>query len=221
MTQELWAAVDEYLEGRLLSSDLVLTRTLETSQGAGLPAIHVSPLQGQLLHLMAKAQGARRILELGTLGGYSTIWLGRALPPGGRLVSLEIDPRHAEVARANLQAAGLGQIVEVRVGPALDQLMHMVKGREPAFDLIFLDADKPPLAEYYEVAMHLARRGSIILVDNVIRQGAVASENSLEPAVQGVRRLMERVHSDARVRATAVQTVGSKGYDGFALIRVE
>jgi predicted O-methyltransferase YrrM len=187
---------------------------------AHLPAINVAPNQGKLLQLLARAQGARNILEVGTLGGYSTIWLARALPPGGRLVTLEIDPRYAEVARANVLRAGLAEVVEVRVGRAVESLAQLeAEGRGP-FDLVFIDADKPSNPDYFRWALRLSRRGSVIIVDNVVRGGAVADGASEDPRVRGVRELNDLIASEPRVSATAVQTVGSKGYDGFALILV-
>jgi predicted O-methyltransferase YrrM len=180
----------------------------------------VSPNHGKLLHLLAKIQGARKILEIGTLGGYSTIWLARALAPGGHLITLENDPRHADVARANLGNAGLGRLVQVRVGAALDTLPQLVaEGRGP-FDLFFIDADKVNTPSYFTWALTLSRPGSLIIVDNVIRDGAVADASSTDQAVQGMRQFFERVRSEPRVEATAIQTVGVKGYDGLALLRV-
>ncbi len=220
MTKELWTDVDRYLTAHLVPPDAALDAALATSATAGLPEIAVSPNHGKLLHLLAKIQGARKILEIGTLGGYSTIWLARALAPGGHLVTLENDPRHADVARANLGNAGLGRIVQVRVGAALDTLPQLVaEGRGP-FDLIFIDADKVNTPAYFAWALTLSRPGSLIVVDNVIRDGAVADASSTDQAVQGMRQFFELVRSEPRVEATAIQTVGIKGYDGFALLRV-
>jgi predicted O-methyltransferase YrrM len=220
MTKELWTAVDRYLTAHLVPPDAALDTALATSATAGLPEIAVSPNHGKLLHLLAKIQGARTILEIGTLGGYSTIWLARALAPGGHLITLENDPRHADVARANLGNAGLGRLVQVRVGAALDTLPQLVaEGRGP-FDLFFIDADKVNTPSYFTWALTLSRPGSLIIVDNVVRDGAVADASSTDQAVQGMRQFFERVRSEPRVEATAIQTVGVKGYDGLALLRV-
>ncbi len=220
MTNQLWTDVDRYLTDRLIPPDAALDAALATSATAGLPEIAVSPNHGKLLHLLAKIQGARKILEIGTLGGYSTIWLALALAPGGHLITLENDPRHADVARANLGNAGLGRIVQVRVGAALDTLPQLVaEGRGP-FDLIFIDADKVNTPAYFTWALTLSRPGSLIVVDNVVRDGAVADASSTDQAVQGMRQFLELVRSEPRVEATAIQTVGIKGYDGLALVRV-
>ena len=220
MTQERWTAVDEYIGGLLLQPDPALDAALTDSAAAGLPPINVSPAQGKLLQLLARLQGARAILEIGTLAGYSTIWLARALPPGGRLITLEAEPKHAEVARANIARAGLSDVVELRLGPALETLPRLAaEGRGP-FDLIFIDADKQSTAEYFAWALRLARRGSLIMVDNVVRNGAVADADSADPSIQGIRRFNEVLAAEGRVSATAIQTVGSKGYDGFALALV-
>ncbi|MFF7636857.1 O-methyltransferase [Kitasatospora sp. NPDC008050] len=220
MTQQQWTAVDEYLEQALVGEDAALTAALATSERAGLPQIAVSPTQGKLLHLLALTAGARRILEVGALGGYSAIWLARALPADGRLISLEISPAHAAVARANLHEAGLEKVAEVRTGRAVDSLAELVDDGAEPFDLVFIDADKPSNPEYFGWALRLTRPGSLIIVDNVVRRGAVADAESTDSAVIGVRRLNELVAAEPRVEATAVQTVGSKGYDGFMLIRV-
>ncbi len=220
MSREQWTAVDRYLTDLLVPPDPALDAALEASAAAGLPPINVSPTQGKLLHLLARLQGARAILEIGTLAGYSTIWLARALPAGGRLVTLEADPGHAEVAQANLVRAGLADVVELRLGRALDTLPQLAaEGRGP-FDLIFIDADRPSNPDYFAWALRLSRRGSLILVDNVVRQGAVIDCASADPNIQGVRRLHELLAAEPRVSATAIQTVGSKGYDGFALALV-
>jgi predicted O-methyltransferase YrrM len=220
MSQEQWTAVDQYLDELLVGSDPALVAALQASQHAGLPAINVAPNQGKLLALLARMQGARSILEIGTLGGYSTIWLARALPTGGRLISLEADPKHADVARANLEYAGLDHIAEVRLGRALDTLPKLFEERLGPFDLVFIDADKPNIPEYFEWSLRLTRPGSVIIVDNVIRNGAVIEAGSADANVQGVRRFNERVAATPQVSATAIQTVGSKGYDGFALLLV-
>jgi predicted O-methyltransferase YrrM len=220
MTQEQWTAVDRYLCGQLLPPDPALEAALQASIAAGLPPIHVSPNQGKLLQLLARLQQARTILEIGTLGGYSTIWLARALPAGGRLITLEADPGHAAVARANFVRAGLAGVVELRPGRALDTLPQLAaEGRGP-FDLIFIDADKPGYPDYFAWALKLTRRGSLIIVDNVVRKGAVIDPVSPNPNVQGVRRLHELIAAEPHVSATAIQTVGSKGYDGFVLALV-
>ena len=213
-----WDAVDRYLTALLVPHDPALAASLAVAAEAGLPAHEVSPTQGKLLHLLARACGAHRILELGTLGGYSTIWLARALPPDGRLVTLERDPRYAQVARSSIAAAGVADRVELHVGPALETLPRLAK-QEP-FDLTFVDADKARSAEYLEWAIRLSRRGSLIVADNVVRGGAVADASSADPAVRGVRRFYELLAADPRVSATAIQTVGSKGHDGFVLALV-
>jgi predicted O-methyltransferase YrrM len=220
MAQEQWTAVDRYITDLLVPPDPALEAALEASVAAGLPAINVTPNLGKLLHLLARVQGARNILEVGTLGGYSTLWLARALPAGGRLITLEVDPKHAEIARANIARAGLANVVELRLGPALDTLPQLAaEGRGP-FDLIFIDADKPSNAAYFAWALRLSRRGSLIIVDNVVRKGEVIDPASPDPNVQGVRRFNEVLAAEPRVSATEIQTVGSKGYDGFALALV-
>ncbi len=217
MSRELWTAVDRYITDLLVDHGDGLEAALRASAEAGLPAIQVSPPQGKLLHVLALACGARSILEIGTLGGYSTIWLARALPQGGRLVTLEADPRHAQVARANLARAGLADVVEVMVGPALETLPRLEsEGRGP-FDMFFIDADRPRMAEYLAWAVRLARRGSLIVGDNVVRDGAVADPDSTDPGVRGVRQFNEAVAREPRLAGTVIQTVGSKGYDGFAI----
>ena len=220
MTHEQWTAVDRYLTGVLVESDLALDEALEASAAAGLPAINVAPNQGKLLHLLARAQQASSILEIGTLGGYSTIWLARALPGDGTLVTLEINPAHAEVARANFERAGLADRIELRLGPALDTLPELAAQGYGPFDLVFIDADKPSNAEYFRWAVGLSHPGTLIIVDNVVRGGAVVDADSPDPAVQGVHRLHALIAADPRVTATALQTVGSKGYDGFTLALV-
>jgi predicted O-methyltransferase YrrM len=216
----LWTAVDRYYDDLFVPPDQALDAALEASAAAGLPAIDVAPNQGKLLYLLARMQGARRILEIGTLGGYSTIWLARALPADGRVISLEASARHAEVARANIARAGLATMVEVRVGKALDSLPRLAaEGRGP-FDLIFIDADKGNNSRYFEWAVKLARRGSAIIADNVVRDGAVIDAKSRDADIRGIRRFNEMVAADPRVSATAIQTVGSKGYDGFAIVLV-
>lgn len=220
MTQETWTAVDRYICENMVPPDPALDAALEASAQAGLPPINVAPNQGKLLMLLAQMQGARSILEIGTLGGYSTIWLARALPPGGRLITLEFSPKHAEVARANIERAGLSHVVELRVGRALDTLGELAREAKGPFDLTFIDADKPSTADYFTWALKLSRRGSVIITDNVVRKGAVIDPASADGNVQGMRRFYECVAREPRVSATTVQTVGSKGYDGFTLARV-
>ncbi|MFF9482200.1 O-methyltransferase [Streptomyces sp. NPDC014733] len=220
MSEHQWNAVESYFAPLLAPHDAALDAALRASDAAGLPPIAVSPTEGKLLHLLAQTQGARRILELGTLGGYSTIWLGRALPADGRLISLEADVAHAEVARANLDRAGLSGVAEVRVGPALDSLAALADDGAEPFDLVFIDADKPNNPHYLEWALRLTRPGSLIICDNVVRGGKVADPAAPEPAIRGTRRCLEMMAADPRLSATAIQTVGSKGYDGFALARV-
>jgi predicted O-methyltransferase YrrM len=215
MSEERWNAVDAFIGAAVLAPDPVLDATLAASRRAGLPEIAVSPAQGALLDLLARLRGARRILEIGTLGGYSAIWLGRALPPGGQLVTIEADPRHAEVATANLARAGLREVVDVRVGRALDVLPRLAG--EPAFDLVFIDADKPSNPAYFRWALRLTGPGSLIVIDNVVRGGAVADADSADEAVRGSRRVLELIGSEPSVTGTVVQTVGVKGYDGLAL----
>ncbi|SDT68078.1 O-methyltransferase [Jiangella sp. DSM 45060] len=213
MSEQQWSAVDRYIGEHLLGADPVLDDALRDSDAAGLPAINVAPNQGKFLHLLTLIAGARRVLEIGTLGGYSTIWLARALPADGRLVTLEADPAHAEVATANLRRAGLLDRVDVKVGPALDTLPHL----EGPFDLVFIDADKPSNRDYVGWALRLARRGTVIVVDNVVRGGRVIDATTGDAAVDGTRRLFEYVATEPRLSATAVQTIGGKGYDGFLL----
>jgi predicted O-methyltransferase YrrM len=220
MAQEQWTAVDSYIEKLFLAPDFALEAALDSSKAAGLPIIDVSPAQGKLLNLLARVQGARNILELGTLGGYSTIWLARALPPEGRLISLEIDPKRAEIARANIARAELANVVEIRLGRAADSLQQLVaQGRGP-FDLIFIDADKPGYAEYLKWALKLSRPGTLIIADNVVRKGAVADAGSDDENVQGIQKFNELLAAEKCVTTTVIQTVGSKGYDGLALILV-
>jgi len=217
MTQDIWTAVDDYITSSVVGHDPVLEGALERSAAAGLPAISVSPPQGKLLFLLARAMRARRILELGTLGGYSTIWLARALPRGGRVVTLELEPAHAAVAADNLRRANLARRVDIRVGPALDTLDQLIAQAVKPFDLIFIDADKPRIPDYYERALALSRPGSMIIVDNVVRDGQLANASSDDANVLGVRRFHELLAHDERVSATTIQTVGTKGYDGFTV----
>jgi predicted O-methyltransferase YrrM len=215
-----WIAVDRYIDDTLVSTDDALEAAIASSHAAGLPSIAVSPSQGKLLFVLAKAMGARRILELGTLGGYSAIWLARALPADGRLVTIEFEPKHADVARRNLERAGVAPQVDLRVGPALDVLPQIESEKLAPFDFVFIDADKVNYPQYLDWAIRLCRPGSLILADNVIRKGAVIDAGSGDEAVQAVRRMMTRLHSDPRVTSTAIQTVGTKGYDGFAAVLV-
>ncbi|MFF4355480.1 O-methyltransferase [Streptomyces sp. NPDC001604] len=217
---QLWDDVDEYFTTHLSRNDDVLEAALRDSDAAELPQIAVTPLQGKFLQLLAQIQGARSILEIGTLGGYSTIWLARALPDDGRLISLEYDPKHAEVASRNIARAGLERIVEVRVGPALESLPKLADENPPPFDLVFIDADKVNNPNYVEWALRLTSAGSLIVVDNVVRGGRVADADSKAPDVLGSRAAVELIGSHPRLSGTAIQTVGSKGYDGFALARV-
>ncbi len=222
-----WNAIDTLFGSALLESDAALEAALASSAAANLPAIAVSPLQGRLLHLIARIHHARHILEIGTLGGYSAICMARALPRDGRLISLEIDPTCARVARANIAAAGLAEIAEVRLGAALELLPGLAaegwdRGAVThSFDLVFIDADKPSNPDYFNWALRLTRPGGIIIVDNVVRDGEVADATSTNPGVLGVRRLLDLVHHEPRVTATAIQTVGVKGYDGFLIAVVK
>ena len=220
MTQDQWTAVDQYISDLFVPSDPALEVALTSSSAAGLPQIQVSPPLGKLLHLLARIHGAHNILEIGTLGGYSTIWLARALPASGRLTTLELDPRHAEVARANIARAGLADVVELRLGRALDTLPQLATEKRGPFDLIFIDADKPGYPDHLAWALKLSRRGTVIIADNVVRKGAVADSGTTDPMVQGVRRFNDLLAAEPRVSATVVQTVGSKGYDGFAIALV-
>ncbi len=218
MSEKIWDAVDDFIAGHLVEDDPALEAALAASEAAGLPAINVAPNQGKLLMLLARAVGARKILEIGTLGGYSTIWLARALLADGRLVTLEADPDYAKVARANIARAGFETLVEVRVGRALDTLPSLAA--EAPFDLIFIDADKPSTPGYFQWAVRLARPGSLIVVDNVVREGAILDGASEDPNVQGMRRFFELAATDPRVSGTAIQTVGHKGHDGIAILLV-
>ncbi|WP_138500088.1 O-methyltransferase [Nostoc sp. PA-18-2419] len=220
MTQEQWTAVDRYLTELFVPPDSVLDAALEASAAAGLPPHNVSPNQGKLLLLLAQLQKARTILEIGTLGGYSTIWLARALPKDGYLITLEANPKYAEVALSNIARAGLSDIVELRLGQALSTLVQLAAEGRSAFDLIFIDADKSNNPDYLAWALKLSRRGSLIIADNVVRNGAVIDTASSDASVQGVRRFNELLASEPRVSATALQTVGSKGYDGLAIALV-
>ncbi|PWI18681.1 methyltransferase [Streptomyces sp. Act143] len=220
MSESRWDAVDSYFATHLAPDDEALHAAVRDSETAGLPPVAVTGPQGKLLHLLACVQGARQILEIGTLGGYSTIWLARALPADGRLISLEYSPRHAEVAGRNIARAGLDKVVEIRVGPALDSLPRLADEAPAPFDLVFIDADKANNPHYVEWALKLTRAGSLIIVDNVVRGGRVADPDSADPDVIGTRAAIELLGSHPRLSATAIQTVGAKGYDGFALARV-
>jgi predicted O-methyltransferase YrrM len=213
MMQETWTAVDRYISGVMVPSDAVLEEALRATEAAGMPAISVSPAQGKMLLLLAQMMGARRILEIGTLGGYSTIWLARS---GATVISLEADSKHAEVARANIARAGFAETVEVRLGKAIDTLPAL----DGTFDFIFIDADKVTYPEYLQWAMKLAHSGTVIVADNVVRKGAVIDAASSDANVRGVRRFNEVLAAEPRLSATTIQTVGSKGYDGFTLARV-
>jgi predicted O-methyltransferase YrrM len=220
MMKETWTAVDRYITDLLVPPDPALDAALQDSAAAGFPSINVSANLGKLLWLLARISGARTILEIGTLGGYSTIWLARALPADGHLVTLEVEPTHAEVARANIARAGLAAVVDLHLGPAAETLSRLVEEGRGPFDLIFIDADKEGYAEYFQWAMKLCRRGSLIIADNVVRDGAIIDAASTNSRVQGVRRFNELLAAEPHVSATAIQTVGSKGYDGFAIALV-
>jgi len=225
VSQERWSGVDRYVEETLVGADGALLQAAGASAEAGLPPIALTPALGKLLHLIARMSGARSILELGTLGGYSTIWLARALPADGRMVTLELNPSYAEVAAANVQRAGLAGLIKIEVGPAADSMRTLLAAGAGPFDLIFIDADKQGTPEYFQLALALSRPGSVIVTDNVVRGGALIDADSEDPRVQGMRRFhdllaRERVGGQ-RVTATTVQTVGAKGYDGFTLALVE
>ncbi|MFE2935070.1 O-methyltransferase [Streptomyces sp. NPDC059278] len=220
MTLARWTEVDDYFNGLLVGPDEALDAAVEASDGAGLPAMQVAANQGKLLNLLARLQGARTVLEIGTLGGYSTIWLARALPEGGKVVTLEADPAYAEVARANIERAGLADVVEIRIGRALDTLPELAAEGHGPFDVVFIDADKPSNPDYLAWSLKLTRPGSLIIADNVVRDGEVVDATSDDPKVQGVRRFTELVAAEPTLTATALQTVGSKGYDGLMMALV-
>lgn len=220
MAEDQWTEVDQYFSEMLLPSDPILESALEDSVTAGLPAISVSPNQGKLLQMLAQIVGARSILEIGTLGGYSTIWLARGLRAGGHLITLEVDPKHADVAQLNISRAGLEDVVEVRIGNALETVPQLSAERRGPFDLIFIDADKKSIPTYFEWALKLSRPGTLIVVDNVVRSGAVIDADSSDPSVQGVRRFIELLGVESGASGTAIQTVGIKGYDGFVIVLV-
>ncbi len=216
MSEAIWSNVDRYLAETLIPADPILEAALAANAAAGLPAIDVSTTQGKFLHMLARIQGAKRILEIGTLGGYSTIWLARALPTDGRLITLEFSPKHATVASENITRAGFSQIVEIRIGPAAESLAQLHKEKTDAFDLIFIDADKPNNPTYLDWAVKLSRKGTLIIVDNVIRDGEIANASSTDSSITGTRTMFEKLAANPLLSATALQTVGSKGYDGFA-----
>lgn len=220
MSQEQWTAVDRYITDLLVPPDAVLDAALKAADDAGLPKINVAPNQGKMLMILAQSMGARSILEIGTLGGYSTLWLARALPKGGKLITLEVDPKHAEVARGNFERAGLTNVVDLRLGKAIDTLPQIAAEGHGPFDLIFIDADKPSNSDYFAWALKLSRKGSLIIIDNVVRDGKVIDANSDDASVKGVRRVNEMLANEPRVTVTEIQTVGSKGYDGLALALV-
>lgn len=220
MSQAQWTAVDRYLCDVLVASDPALDAATAARASAGLPSHDVSPNEGKLLYLLARLRHARQILEIGTLAGYSTIWLARALPAGGRLITLEADPRHADLARANLEHAGLAGVVDVRVGPALETLPRLAAEGQGPFDMVFIDADKRNNPGYLDWSLRLSRPGTLIVADNVVRGGAVGDPATADPDAQGVRRFNALIAANSRLAATAIQTVGAKGWDGFALILV-
>ena len=213
--QQKWSAVDEYLAQQLLPEDEVLTQILANNRRAGLPEIDVSPMQGQLLALLVRMTHAKRILEIGTLGAYSTVWMARELPSDGELLTLEFDALHAAIARENVEFAGLTRQVKVKEGPALETLESL--GERPPFDLIFIDADKPNNPNYLKWALHYSRPGTLIIGDNVVRDGEVTNPSSTDDRVQGVRKFIEMIGDNPHLTATAMQTVGTKGWDGFTL----
>jgi len=217
MSHETWKAVDAYFAALFAPEDPALTAALDSIVAAGMPSISVSAMQGKLLYTLARSHNARRILEIGTLGAYSTIWLARALPTNGRIITLEIDPKHAEVARANLARAGLNDVAEIRLGAAAETLTQMVAAGEAPFDMVFIDADKASTADYVNWSLRLTRPGSLILIDNVVRNGGVADPNSTDPNVQGIQRGMATLAAAPNLVTTVMQLVGSKGYDGMTL----
>jgi len=220
MSQELWTSVDAYIKSKIVPPDEVLTAAQQNGIDAGLPAIAVSPAQGKFLYLLARMCGAKNILEIGTLAGYSTIWLARAVPSGGHVVTLEMDPKHADVSLKNFTLAGFDAVIELRLGKALESLNRLAAEGCSPFDMIFIDADKKNIPEYFEWSLKLSHSGSIIVVDNIIRDGKVIDANNEDPDIQGVRRFNDVLSTDKRVSATEIQTVGEKGYDGFALLVV-
>jgi len=220
MSEELWATVDTYINGVVIGRDAALEAAAASAAAAKLPPISVTPAYGKLLHLIAKVRGASRLLEIGTLAGYSTIWLARAVPADGRVITIESNPTHADIARANIERAGLAARVDIRVGAALDVLPQLAAAEQAPFDFTFIDADRARLADYFDWAVRLSRSGSVIIVDNVVRKGAIVDAASDNADVKGVRRFNEQLKSDTRVDATIIQTVSAKGYDGFAMALV-
>jgi len=220
MTKDVWEAVDKYFDEMLIPHDSALDDALAAASAENLPAIQVSSVQGKLLHLLARIMSARNILEIGTLGGYSTIWMARALPEGGRIITLEADPKHAEVAQKNFARAGVENKIELRLGKALDTLPKVAADGRGPFDMFFIDANKSNMPEYFEWSLKLARKGSVIIADNVVREGAVLDARSKDADIQGIRRFLEMVGKEKRVSGTALQTVSTKSYDGFALVLV-
>jgi predicted O-methyltransferase YrrM len=221
MNQEIWTAVDSYYEDLMVRSDPRFNKIIEASNEAGLPPISITANLGKLLELLVRFQGARRVLEIGTLGGYSTAWLARGLPPGGKLITLEIDPEHAAVAQRNLSLFEFSSSIDIRIGDALDTLRTLDKNREGPFDLIFIDANKSQYSEYLDWSIKLSRPGTAIIADNVVRRGNIVNENSEDPSVRGIRNFNLKVSREPRLRATVLQTVSTKGYDGFSLIYVD
>lgn len=219
--QEQWSAVDDYFAQLLVQSDAVLEESLAASKAAGLPAIHVSPTQGKFLMLLAMISRAKRVLEIGTLGGYSTIWLARGLPADGKVVTLEFDPKHAAIARQNFARAGIEQKIDLRLGRALETLPLIEDEAGGPFDLIFIDADKISTCDYFQWSLKLSRSGTVIVIDNVVREGEIVNAQSSDGNVQALRRLNQMLSREPRVTSTAIQTVGGKGYDGFAMVVVK
>jgi len=220
MGEDLWTSVDGYFNESVVGTDAALDAAAAAAAAAPLPPGSVTPAYGKLLHLLARAQNATRILEIGTLAGYSTIWLARAVPVNGRVMTLEVNARHADIARANVVSAGVADRVEIRVGPAVETMSQLARDGESAFDFTFIDADRPNAAAYFDWAVKLSRRGALIVVDNVVRKGRVLDSSNTDPDIVGIRRLIERLASDSRVSATVMQTVSSKGHDGFVLALV-
>lgn len=220
MSQQTWSAVDDYITQQLIGDDPVLEAAIEDSSAAGLPAIAVTAPQGRLLQMLARIHRARNILEVGTLGGYSTIWLARALPPDGQLITLELQAGYAAVAAANVERAGLAGLIKIKVGPAIDSLRELIDEHRDPFDLVFIDADKASTPAYFQAALQMSRPGTIIIVDNVVRDGQLADPHTSDPGAQGMRRFHELLAAEGRVTATTIQTVGDKGYDGFTMVLV-
>ena len=220
MTEDLWTKVDQYFSGKLLTRDPILDAAVEAAEKAGLPPIAVSPNQGKFLQMLAQLVNARAILELGTLGGYSTIWMARGMRDGGRLITVELDPKHAEIARSNISRAGLKDVVDIRIGSALEVLPQLSAEKRGPFDLIFIDADKQNIPAYFEWSMKLSHPGTLIIVDNVVRDGEVIDANSPDDRIAGVRKFVDLLAAESRASGTTIQTVGTKGYDGFTMVLV-